>query len=100
MSEPNEDCLHCGEPATLDAATRQALHRECAIRMVVGSVGHLLGQCSCFGGTREDPPALSTREAARKAASLSEALHNIDAARENIKNLFGALYEESGHVPS
>ena len=32
-----------GEPGTLH-------HRECWVRLVVGSVGHQLGLCGCAGG--------------------------------------------------
>jgi hypothetical protein len=49
-----------------------AWHRECYLRMVVGSVGHQLGRCSCHGGTEEDPAGMTTREAARAALLLFE----------------------------
>jgi hypothetical protein len=49
-------------------------HRECAVRDVVGSLGHLRRQCSCFGGTEEDPPGMTKREAARVACELWERL--------------------------
>ena len=43
------------------------LHEECAIRSVIGSVGHQRKQCSCYGGTEEDPPGMTKRQAARVA---------------------------------
>jgi hypothetical protein len=48
------------------------VHRECLVRMVVGSVGHQLRRCSCFGGGEEDPPGMTPREAARAALELFE----------------------------
>lgn len=50
-----------------DGTTERAWHHECALRSVIGSVGHLRGTCSCSGGTEEDPPGMSKREAARAA---------------------------------
>lgn len=80
MSQP-DDCFWCGEPVlpeevatervfVMDGARRGAMrdrHRECAIRAVIGSVGHQRGKCSCFGGTEEDPPGMTRREAALAA---------------------------------
>jgi len=74
-----ELCLRCEEPieswasgvtmVCIDAAgaTRRPQHLECFIRSSVGSMGHLLGRCSCHGGHEEDPPDLSVRDAARAA---------------------------------
>lgn len=42
-------------------------HKNCFLRSVLGSVGHQRKQCSCFGGTLEDPQGLSLREAANAA---------------------------------
>jgi hypothetical protein len=50
------------------------IHHECLIRAVVGSVGHQLRRCSCYGGDEEDPPGLTKREAARLAAETHEQL--------------------------
>lgn len=49
----------------------QHWHWECAARQAVGSVGHQLGRCSCFGGTEDDPPEMSRREAAQAALALA-----------------------------
>jgi hypothetical protein len=77
-------CARCceriaaGEPGVLmpyfngTAYRSEAWHRECYLRMVVGSVGHQLGRCSCHGGTEEDPEGMSTREAAAAAVALYE----------------------------
>jgi len=69
-------CLHCdeavapGEPFEFINSGRDRLHLECAIRMAVGSVGHQLGRCTCYGGTEDDPPGATRREAAIAAAKL------------------------------
>lgn len=65
-------CVHCHEPLQagddLVAMGEALLHRECAVRMVVGGVNHQNGTCSCCGGDQQpDPPNLTTREAARAA---------------------------------
>lgn len=74
-------CFRCGEPVlpgeespqgvdvvdTNGAVIHHTWHEECALRSVLGSVGHLRGTCSCRGGTEEDPPGLTKREAARAA---------------------------------
>jgi hypothetical protein len=77
-------CHRCGEPFTpseygyvsdcleADGWTCIAFHRECRLRMVIGSAGHLLRQCSCYGGDLEDPPNLSIREAAQAAVAIWE----------------------------
>jgi|SRR5215831_7111760 len=69
-------CLYCHElivaadqgimMPVFDVGERP-VHVECLIRMTVGSVGHQRGTCSCHGGTEEDPPGLTRREAARAA---------------------------------
>jgi hypothetical protein len=68
------ECQYCGEEiaaagepfaAVNDGA--DLLHRECMVRMIVGSVGHLRRTCSCYGGDQEDPEGVTRREAARAA---------------------------------
>ncbi len=46
------------------------LHRECAARSAIGSVGHIERRCSCYGGDVDDPPGMSKREAAAAALRL------------------------------
>jgi hypothetical protein len=46
----------------------QVAHYECRLRLAVGSLGHQRRRCACFGGTEEDPPGLSFRQAAVAAA--------------------------------
>ncbi len=79
-----EKCLYCDEPiAAGDSGVIMSMiegsplrlrlvveHRECLLRRVLGSVGHQLGRCGCFGGTEEDPPGMTLRDGARAAASL------------------------------
>ena len=48
--------------------------------MVVGSVGHQLGRCSCFGGDEDDPPGMTVREAALAAVDLYERNRSRPAA--------------------
>ncbi len=52
-------------------------HQECLIRSIAGSVAHQKRECSCYGGTGEDDPALTTRQAAKAAYDylLSHAAH-------------------------
>ena len=69
-------CIRCEEPVldteeaeqravvTLSGATLRWIHRECAARGALGSVGHLQGRCGCYGGKDEDPPGLTRRQAA------------------------------------
>jgi hypothetical protein len=72
-------CLLCGEAiaegdiGTIDGAD-QVTHYECRMRGVIGSVGHQLRRCSCFGGTEEDPPGMSRRQAAQAACALWETI--------------------------
>lgn len=73
-------CLYCREPVEPGDSFRVSgqrfdgaevlLHAECWVRLVVGSVGHMLRRCSCYGGDMDDPPGLSLRDAARQAHAL------------------------------
>jgi hypothetical protein len=49
-------------------------HRECHLRSLIGSVAHVLKQCSCYmpGADETDPPELTKRQAARLAVELWE----------------------------
>jgi len=64
-------CGWCAEPIE-DDGTGDGLHRECLIRMVLGSVAHLQKRCHCYvpGSEENDDPSLTLREAARAAAAL------------------------------
>lgn len=74
-------CVWCSEPCSAaddriggvdvrGAPLDGRIHRECAIRGAIGSVGHQNRQCFCYGGEVEDPPGMTRREAARAAAEL------------------------------
>lgn len=77
-------CMYCDEPILpTDIARRlrcinadgviseSHTHRECVIRSVVGSVGHQLKMCRCYGGDAEDPPGMTKREAAIAAVKMA-----------------------------
>jgi hypothetical protein len=75
-------CAWCGEVILEGEATAIKLvgcdhrfHRECMLRSIVGSVAHQTRRCSCYGGTEDDPPGLTKREAARKAFELFTLTH-------------------------
>lgn len=65
-------CDYCEEEVTPDEVTEQRLngkpvHAECIFRAISGSAAHQLRECSCFGGTRHDPPGMTRRESAKLA---------------------------------
>jgi hypothetical protein len=75
-----QPCLHCDEPiddgdqgvihTTLflhgndGEPVAEPVHRECDMRAVLGSIGHLTMRCPCEGGDYDDPPGMTRREAA------------------------------------
>lgn len=67
-------CKRCGEGFAPGDRTRTMgnarYHLECAFRVVVGSVGHILRRCPCYGGTEDDPPGMTKRQAAQAAFEL------------------------------
>lgn len=79
-----EICSWCGEEIgyddigfvmdeiTEDEARDSFWHQECLIRNIIGSVAHQRKECSCYGGTEEDPPSMTKREAARAALKESQ----------------------------
>lgn len=73
-------CPRCVEPITRDDQVEvlgddgSVMHWECAARMVIGGANHLLGRCTCCGGTEPpDDPNLSRREQARTALAIFRA---------------------------
>jgi hypothetical protein len=58
-------------------ATLSSYHRECFLRSIVGSVGHIKGECPCCGGESGDPPGMTMREAAKAAVEEWER-RNVD----------------------
>ncbi len=70
-------CPHCEELILIGENVRdidrKVFHRECALRMILGSVGHQRKTCCCFGGTGDgDPEGVSVRGAARAALACFE----------------------------
>lgn len=74
------DCFRCHEPVLtggewttyFDGKVGRlvALHRECATRSLIGGLNHLMGRCTCCGGTAPpDPPEMTKREAAIAAVN-------------------------------
>lgn len=67
-------CGHCHEPirAGESAEVLMPLHIECAARLAIGSLAHVLRRCSCYipGATEGDPPGVSKRNAARAAFAV------------------------------
>lgn len=45
-------------------------HHECFIRSIIGSVGHQMHVCSCYGGYAGDPEGMTKRQAAIAAFIL------------------------------
>lgn len=65
-------CHYCKEGFVegdngLQLQCENVFHQECLQRMVIGSVGHQRQKCPCFGGTEQDPPGMSKRNAAKAA---------------------------------
>jgi hypothetical protein len=72
-------CSYCGKPILEIEVSISGHHRECLFRCVAGSAAHLRRQCACYGGTGEDPPGLTLREAARLAWDTAQALMKAQA---------------------
>src|SRR6267154_2163778 len=74
-----ETCIWCneqfieGDKGFVDAGGTPQ-HRECWFRSIFGSVGHQKRTCSCFGGSEDDPPGMSKRQAAIAACEFNETL--------------------------
>lgn len=76
-------CLHCGEIIgpndpyhRIPSGNSQFFHVECFMRMLIGGLNHLRGDCTCCGGSEPpDPPDVSVRDAARAAVAF-HALRN------------------------
>ena len=69
--DPMGACLWCNELLADNERHPlvRTMHKECAVRSVVGSIAHIEGRCRCYcpGSEEDDPPELSRREAARVA---------------------------------
>lgn len=71
MKREFEQCGWCDEPLLPheERAPFGPEHYECSLRSIIGSLGHQRGLCSCYGGTEEDPPGMTRRQAAAAAAN-------------------------------
>ncbi|MGZ8317534.1 MAG: hypothetical protein ACXWVD_00395 [Telluria sp.] len=74
-------CMLCnetvaeGDIGNIDEAGN-AMHYECQMRGVIGSVAHQEKRCSCYGGTEPDlPDGMTRRQAALAAVRLWEKNH-------------------------
>jgi hypothetical protein len=73
-----QKCLWCKEEITkgdrgfVIRGSDKPQHYACFMRSVVGSVGHQNEKCTCHGGDEDDPPGMSTRQAAEAAVKLYE----------------------------
>lgn len=73
-----------------------AEHRECYLRGIYGSVGHQQQRCPCFGGTYEDPPDMTPRQAARAAVVYhAAARHRVALSAFKIGTYFRIGSEET-----
>lgn len=86
-------CIWCDERVDAGQSdprhtSNEPIHRECFVRMVTGSLGHHMRRCQCVvkdGTAVEDPPGMSTREAA-KLANLY--LARLTALNDEFARLF------------
>lgn len=72
------NCLNCKEEIGPDdeidimpvGSNPRPIHRNCLLRLTIGSVAHIKRRCSCFvpGSEEGDPPGMTLREAADAAA--------------------------------
>jgi hypothetical protein len=72
-------CDYCGEEVLVEeiygTLNDKPTHQECLFRLVSGSAAHVLKECSCFGGSRSDPPGLTPRQAAKLALEAYRCLN-------------------------
>jgi hypothetical protein len=71
-------CENCKEELEADddvtmmnvAGNLKPMHRNCQLRLIIGSVAHIERRCSCFvpGSDENDPPGMTIRQAADAAA--------------------------------
>lgn len=80
-----QKCAHCGEDIELGDEPRyvgtpfgqQSMHVECMVRAVSGSVGHMMGCCSCTGQLDTSEDGLTRREAAIRAFAFYKLKHGV-----------------------
>src|SRR5262245_1306654 len=89
------NCIHCGEdirPGERADTIGNDFHVECLFR-IGGSLGHQMRLCACYGGTWDDPPGLTKREAARAVYLYNRRLRALEA--EFIHKYFPSTTAES-----
>lgn len=64
------DCGYMVNHITQNEISQKPIHEDCFMREVVGSVGHQMKKCHCYGGNEDDPPELTKRQAATAAVKL------------------------------
>lgn len=57
-------CMMLGEDKKSVVPSIRPEHRECQLRAVLGSIGHLKKKCSCYGGEGHDEPGMTRRQSA------------------------------------
>jgi len=70
-------CVYCGEVVTPEESEgapeliEGRMHKECGIRMLLGSAAHIRMECSCYReeGAVHEPEDEPRRESARRAAA-------------------------------
>lgn len=64
-----ETDLGYAQPASSDEPAH-VFHGECFLRTILGSVGHIMKLCKCYGGDRGDPEGMTKRQAALTAVEV------------------------------
>lgn len=68
MCQLCEEQIRPDDPVSPSLFNGRQVHHECGFRAVAGGVNHILGICTCCGGTLPpDPPGYTKREAAKLA---------------------------------
>ncbi len=83
-------CFHCEETFVAEDSgvidcIGNAMHYNCFLRGIIGSVAHLQKVCCCFvrGASEGDPPGMTRRQAADAAVKLWETLREVHDQNEN-----------------
>lgn len=68
--KPDENAITLPHIEQGNGISFEVLHFNCFMRTIVGSVGHQMHLCGCYGGHQDDPIGVSRREAANQAVNL------------------------------
>lgn len=80
--EAEDDRLRVGD----ECVAGSPLHEECAVRVVMGSVPHQMQQCSCYGGTMEEPTDKTRRQNALAALAYFRARMRATASANELNS--------------